>query len=323
MALETWDEKPASVLGITMQGPQGTGQPLVLLLWSAADAASRRQLERVGAAADALRAAGIQQILALSTDADQAARERAVAAWKETAWPFARAFVSEESLSVLELVQAALHDDAHGLTLPAAFLIDNTGRLVATYEGPFDPDQLRSDLSLFALGPEARRDACVPFPGRWIAPLPQPLDADVASRLIAHGLERPAAEYELARVEVREFSAASFEYEIGVARQRQGRLADAIQHYQRALATDPTYALAAQSLAAALHEHGENDAALAAYKAALKLDPAREQTRCNLGYLLLAMGNVEGAKNELRALRTLRSALADALEARIAGSTDK
>jgi tetratricopeptide (TPR) repeat protein len=323
IVLETWDGKPASLLGITMQGPQGTGQPLVFVLWSAADAASRRELERVGAAADALRAAGIQQVLALSVDVGQVERERAVAAWKETGWPFARAFISEESLSVLELVQAALHDDAHGLTLPVAFLIDNTGRLVATYQGAFDPEQLRQDLGLFALDAQARRDACVPFPGRWIAPLPQPLDADVAARLIAHGVERPASEYELARVEVREFSAASFEYEIGVARERQGRAADAIQHFQRALAADPTYAPAAQHLAAALQSTGDNAAALTAYKEALKLDPAHAETRCNLGLLYLAMGNIQGAEGELRALRALHSELSGVLETRIRDSQDK
>ncbi|MCE9592981.1 MAG: FG-GAP-like repeat-containing protein [Planctomycetes bacterium] len=317
LVLETWDGKPAAVLGITLDGPQGTGRPLVLMLWSVDDAASRFELERIGAVAEGWRAAGIEQVLALSVDAEKPARERAVVAWKETAWPFARAFVGEEALSVLELVDGALHDDARGLTLPAAFLIDGRGRLVAEYRGPLDTERLREDLALFDLDPAARRDASVPFPGRWIGPLPQPLESDVASRLQAHGLERPASEYSLARVEVRESSAANVEFQIGVARERQGQLADAVQHYRRALALDPSHLLAAQSLAVALHRQGEQAAALAAYKEALKLDPADAQTRCNLGYLYLALKDVAGAEGEVRALRTLKSELAEVLEAKV------
>ena len=318
LLLETWDGRPASMLGITQQGPQGTGQPLLLLLWSAADVDSSAELERLTSAADSLRNKGLQQIVALSVDTGKPERERAVAAWKASGWPFARGFVSEQSLSVLELVQAALHDDAHGMRLPVYFLIDPRGQLAAHYQGALDPAQVCADLGLFALTPQARRDAAVPFPGRWIGPLPQALDADVAARLSAHGLERPASEYELARVLVREFSAADFEYETGVARQRQGRLADAIGHYRRALAGSPGHVRAAQGLAVGLHQLGDFPAALAAYRDALILDPAHAQTRCNLGYLHLALNDVEGATNELRALQTLRSDLASTLELRIA-----
>jgi len=318
LLLESWDAKPASLLGITQQGPQGTGQPLLLLLWSVADSASRAELERLGAAADVLQAAGLRQILALCVDAGAAERERAVAAWKDSGWPFARGFVSEEGLSVLELVKSTLHDDAQALELPVYFLIDARGQLAALYQGAPALDQVRADLGLFALTPEARREAAVPFPGRWISPLPQALDADVAARLLAHGLERPASEYELARVVVREFSAADFEFQTGVARQRQGRLADAIGHYRRALAANPGHAQACQALAVALHQQGEFQTALTVYRQALTLEPAHALTRLNLGYLFLAMNDVEGAQNEVRALQTLRSELAATLELRIA-----
>jgi Flp pilus assembly protein TadD len=122
---------------------------------------------------------------------------------------------------------------------------------------------------------------------------------------------------ELAHIEVREFSAAAFEYDSGVARQRQGRLADAIGHYRRSLTADASHVLAAQSLAVALHQNGDFSAALVAYKEAIRLEPGHAQTRCNLGYLYIAMKNTEGAESELRALRALHSELADTLEAQI------
>jgi tetratricopeptide (TPR) repeat protein len=317
LALETVDGAPASLLGITPQGPQGTGAPLVLCLWSVAEPRSRAALERLVLGADALKAAGLAQVLALSVDTDADGRRRALATWSELAWPFARGFVGEEAASVLELVLATLHDDARGLFVPAAFLIDASGRLVATYEGAFEAQTLARDAALLALSPEARREASTPFPGRWLAPLPPALDGDVAARLSAHGLTRPASEYGLARVEVRKLSAANVEYELGVARHRQGRLPEAIEHFRRALAADPAHARAAQDLAVALHQKGDHAEALIAYKDALKLEPSHAQTRCNLGFLCLALRDVAGAERELAVLRTLDPALATQLESKL------
>jgi tetratricopeptide (TPR) repeat protein len=317
LVLQSWDSKPAAMLGITAAGPQGTGEPLLLVLWSVEVPASERLLQELGASADTLRGAGIRQIVALSVEAEKADRERAVATWKSLNWPFARGFVTEESLQVLELVFAALHDDAQNLQLPTSFLVDRSGRLVATYAGTLAAAQLCADLSLLDLDPEARRYAAVPFAGRWISGLPDALDSALAARLNAQGLARPASELELAHIEVREFSAAAFEYDSGVARQRQGRLSDAIGHYRRALTADASHVLAAQSLAVALHQNGDFSAALVAYKEAIRLEPGHAQTRCNLGYLYIAMKNTEGAESELRALRALHSELADTLEAQI------
>jgi tetratricopeptide (TPR) repeat protein len=321
LALETADGKPASLLGITMQGPRGTGQPLLLVLWSLCAPSCGPELERLVAAAESGFGTGLQ-VLALSVDPG-AERERALARLTEIAWPFARGFASEEALQILELVQATLRDDAHALALPAAFLVDPAGRLNATYQGRLDAQRLRQDLALCdlppekKLSPESRRDACVPFAGRWIAAPPGPVKEDVAQRLAAHGLERPAAEYRLAQIETRELSAARLEYEKAVASHRQGRLAEAVAGYRQALAKDPGYSLAAQDLAVALHQQGDRSAALAAYKQALELEPGHALTRCNLGYLYLDLGDVARAKNELEALRTLNSELATTLEERI------
>jgi len=316
LVLETWEGQSASLLGITMQGPRGTGQPLALLVWSSATPSARRELEGFVAAAEDLVQDGVQ-VLALSADAGEE-RERARALLAEIAWPFGRAFASEEALQILELVQGTLHDDARALALPCAFLVDRGGRLVATYQGRLDPERLRRDQELFELSPGPRRDACVPFQGRWIAAPPASIAEKVAARLDAHGLQRPAAEYRLAQVEVHTLTAAKLSYEKGVAAHRQGRLAEAIAQYMQALESDPAYALAAQDLAVALHQKGELTAARTAYKRALKLDPAHALTRCNLGYLFLGLGDVESAKKELEALRTLRSELASQLAERIA-----
>ena len=49
----------------------------------------------------------------------------------------------------------------------------------------------------------------------------------------------------------------------------------------------------------------------------VQLDPGHALTRCNLGFLYLELGDVANARNELEALRTLKSELARTLEQRI------
>jgi Flp pilus assembly protein TadD len=148
--------------------------------------------------------------------------------------------------------------------------------------------------------------------------VPAPLDAAVAARRSAHGLERAAAEYRLARVESSALSGADFQVELGLVRQRQGRGDEAVRHFREALAADPRHARAAQSLAMALHGLGQREQALAVYRRAVELDPRDAPTRANLGALLLDLNDVEGARAQLAALRELESELAPALEALIA-----
>lgn len=319
LALETADGRAASLFGITMQGPQGTGRPLVVLLWSREDLESLRLLHRFAAEKESLEAAGLAQVLALCADAGAEARTRAVEAWSAANWPFSRGFASEEALQVLELVLAALHDDARGLFTPVAFLVDPTGRVVSTYSGAIEPATIARDMALVGLDDAARLAAAVPFPGRWLSKSLAAPDQDVAARLAQHGLERPASEYSLAKLEVRKTSNADVAVQIGIALHEQGRRAEAIAQYRRALGVDPAHALAAQSLALALHESGDLDGAFAAYREALKLSPGHADTRFNLGVLCLQRNDVAGAKQELTALEKLSpehaAALADKIRA--------
>ena len=312
LALETIDGQPASLLGIDMQGPSGTGRPLLLVLWGSTWPTTCAALEALGSAAETLSAAGLQ-VLALSVD-QGLQRERARTTLRDMGWSLAAGFASEEAIQVFEIVQGTLHDSARSLAVPAAFLVDPGGMLIATYQGQLDPQQVRADLGLIELAPDARRDAAVPFRGRWITPPQGTLDGQVAARLAAHGLERAAAEYSLARVETRPFSASGFQVEVALARLRQGQLDEAIRLFRQALELDPGHLGAARGLGLALHQKGELRSAIQAYRSALALEPADAQTRLNLGRALLALGEVEAARNELRALRNLRSELADALE---------
>lgn len=316
LELTTREGTNAAVLGITPQGPIGTGQPLLLLVHSNDAPECVRQMRRLADAAATLRAGGVDQVLAIAVPRATAAGE--TPAWEACpGWPFAQSTASEEALSVLELIDATLHDHALTLTLPTAFVVDATGRLVAIHSGELDAAQLVADAKLPDMDPAQRRDAALPFPGRWWAAPPEGPEPALSARMMAHGLTRAAGEYALVQFDLRERGASELHYQAGLARQRQERWDDAIAQFREALRLDPSHSASAQALAAALHRIGAWDDALAAYRTALGLEPAHERTRLNLGYLHIAREDLTAARAEVAALRELKSPLAASLEAQV------
>ncbi|MHB8453980.1 MAG: O-linked N-acetylglucosamine transferase, SPINDLY family protein [Acidiferrobacterales bacterium] len=71
----------------------------------------------------------------------------------------------------------------------------------------------------------------------------------------------------------------------------QGRLNEAVAHYERALALKPDYAPAQNSLGNALWAQGSMDAALECYERALVLKPDYAEANNNLGLALMARGH--------------------------------
>ena len=77
------------------------------------------------------------------------------------------------------------------------------------------------------------------------------------------------------------------ETNLGVARQADRRLDDAISHYRRALAIRPDYAPAANNLGVALRAAGRLDEAIASYRHAIALDAHNAEVHYNLATALL------------------------------------
>src|SRR6185312_4320792 len=72
---------------------------------------------------------------------------------------------------------------------------------------------------------------------------------------------------------------------LGVVRERQGRLEDAVAVYRLALERRPDYAIAAFNLGVVLQELGQTGPAVAAYKLALTIAPNMADAAFNLGTL--------------------------------------
>lgn len=77
---------------------------------------------------------------------------------------------------------------------------------------------------------------------------------------------------------------------LGVAYEKQGRLQDAMQEYQTALALNPRRAHTHNNIADLLAETGQTDQALTEYQNALRLDPGAVEAHLNLGTLLVKLG---------------------------------
>jgi tetratricopeptide (TPR) repeat protein len=96
------------------------------------------------------------------------------------------------------------------------------------------------------------------------------------------------------------------ETNLAVALQAEGRLDEAIGHYQRAIALQPEYAPAYNNLATALHAKGRHDEAIATYQRALGLRPEYPQAHYNLANALNDAGRPREAAEHFRiALQTI------------------
>jgi tetratricopeptide (TPR) repeat protein len=97
------------------------------------------------------------------------------------------------------------------------------------------------------------------------------------------------------------------ESNLAVALQAEGRLDEATDHYQRAIALAPAYAPAYNNLATALHAKGRFDEAIAAYQRALALRPEYPEAHYNLANTLNDAGRPREASEHFRvALQTIR-----------------
>jgi tetratricopeptide (TPR) repeat protein len=87
----------------------------------------------------------------------------------------------------------------------------------------------------------------------------------------------------------------SYHYMLGNALRTEGRMAEAVAQYERALLLEPDYAEAHNNLGAILDGQGRRGEAVAHYERALGIRPGYADAHCNLGLALAAEGRLPEA----------------------------
>ncbi len=99
---------------------------------------------------------------------------------------------------------------------------------------------------------------------------------------------------------------------LGGVLQPQGRIAEAMEHYQRALAMRPHYAQLHNNIGVGLARCGRIDEAIGLYRKALEIKPDYGEVYNNLGVALLARGRLDEAMTDFRKAVELKPDCADA-----------
>ncbi len=173
-----------------------TQAPTIINIWSSTCAPCIAELTEWSTHRDKLLARGTH-VITFSTDhlageTDAAATARALS---KTGSAFPNFKISEASLSALDDLQRSVLDRWKPLPVPSSFLIDQNGEVVAIYKGKVSVDQLIRDLPLTAATADQRRDAAIPFPGRWVAGAGSADPKRVASMMLDHNRIKAGSDY--------------------------------------------------------------------------------------------------------------------------------
>jgi len=105
---------------------------------------------------------------------------------------------------------------------------------------------------------------------------------------------------------------AGAHYDLGVALQNNGLLADAAESYRRALQINPDYAEAHYNLAHTLKQLGQSEMAAESYRNVLEIKPDFAEAHNNLGSVLKDLGQLEDAAASYRRALQIKPDFAEA-----------
>ncbi len=234
------------------------------------------------------------------------------------------------TLDMMQLIHDHLFDHHAVLAVPLSCLIDSEGRLAAWYFGPVSVEQLVADVELLEQPAVARLQLALPMSGRWQTHRKQISPFELAWTMVDRGQLRSAnayidshrslfekdpdfpklvsqlgaarlkqgdsrAEESFREALERDPREASAQYNLGLALQSQGKLAEAIQHYRAAIALSDDNPMFHNNLAAALASQGSLLEAATHFETVVRLKPDYAEGHFNLGNVRMGLKDPKSA----------------------------
>ncbi|PYR75372.1 MAG: hypothetical protein DMF86_15515 [Acidobacteria bacterium] len=311
----TWLYRPFPAPDFTLRDLEGNehslsglaGHPVLIYFWATWAPPSRAALEAISRERQALTAAGVS-ILALAVDPpEDAAKVRSAV----QDLGLAVVIASAELAGTYNIVHRYLFDRREDLPLPTAFLVNAGGEIVKVYREPLAAARIAEDVAGINASPADCLARAVPFPGTFTSPPGDRSYFQYGLELSEQGFDVPAlAAFErVARVDP---SAITF-YNLGTLYMKLGQPSRARAAFEQALALNPEYPDANNTLGALLAQNGDIAGALGRFRKALEAKPDYADALNNLGYTLFQTGQTEQAYELYQRALKLRPDFPEAL----------
>jgi tetratricopeptide (TPR) repeat protein len=305
----------ATAGGGTESYAPASGRPTLVNVWASWCAPCLAELTEWASNSDDLSGAGLD-VMALSTDTlgnNPSPPGAAKLRLQKIAFPFPNEELSEAGLRVLNHLQQSVLDRWKPLPLPTTFLVDAEGELLVIYKGPVQAQQILHDLRLADADELQRRDAAVPFRGRWVDEQPSRSDPKrLASTLLDHNEQEAAIQYldRSARALAPKKDLPGYAHQLGDIYFTAGvlkstdpkRLPEAIEDFKAARDLIPNDLRFRKELAKQLVAEGLLEAAASEMVAAVKINPRDPSLGVDLAILYQRVGQHAEAKPILEAL---------------------
>ena len=264
------------------------GRRLLLNFWATWCPPCREELRDLRSHQEDLEDLGAT-ILAISVDdPSDHAKVREYARQEEL--PFPILLADDGVIAAYNLVNRFLFEKIRDLAVPTSMLLDRDGNIIKIYRGRVPARQIIRDLQDTPRSEEELVRAAFPFPGQTFGMefvRDYTLIADAFRRA---GLDDQAAVYYQHQLLDQGHDTPQSWNSLGLLYERDGRLDQAREAYEKALRLNPDYADSHNNLGAIHLRTGEIDKAIDSYRTAGRLAPWSADVQNNLGHALLEKG---------------------------------